>query len=80
MTPLDDIHALVATGKEFNIAVRMDIVQVLVPLSKKKMAQETEKPDGKTTKPKRVGRCTATFHVTPKSQHKAKKLRGTKKA
>lgn len=81
MTPLDDIHALVATGKEFNIAVRMDIVQVLVPLSKKKMAQETEKnADGKTTKPKRVGRCTATFHVTPKSQHKAKKLRGTKKA
>lgn len=83
MTPLDDIHALVATGKEFNIAVRMDIVQVLVPLSKKKMAQETErvegKADGKTAKPKRVGRCTATFHVTPKSQHKAKKLRGAKK-
>ncbi len=80
MTPLDDLHALVATGKEFNIAVRMDIVQVLVPLSKKKMADEVDDPNAKPTKPKRVGRCTATFHVTPKSQHKAKKLRGTKQA
>jgi len=80
MTPLEDIHALVAKGGEFNIAVRMDIVQVLVPLSKKKMAEEVDNPSDKPSKPKRVGRCTATFHVTPKSQHKAKKLRGTKKA
>jgi len=80
MTPLEDIHALVAAGGEFNIAVRMDIVQVLVPLSKKKMADEVDDPNIKPSKPKRVGRCTATFHVTPKSQHKAKKLRGTKKA
>lgn len=80
MTPLDDIHALVATGNEFNIAVRMDIVQVLVPLSKKKMAEEVDDPNSKPAKPKRVGRCTATFHVTPKAHHKAKKLRGTKKA
>ena len=34
MTPLEDLHALVAAGGEFNISVRMDIVQVLVPLSK----------------------------------------------
>lgn len=80
MTPLDDLHALVATGNEFNIAVRMDIVQVLVPINKKKMAQELDNPIDKPAKPKRVGRCTATFHVTPKSQHKAKKLRGTKQA
>jgi hypothetical protein len=80
MTPLDDIHALVATGKEFNITVRMDIVQVLVPMSKKKMAQEVDDPNKSPAKPKRVGRCTATFHVTPKAHHKAKKLRGTKSA
>jgi len=77
MTPLEDIHALVATGEEFNIAVRMDIVQVLVPMSEKKLKEEAELVDEKPVKPKRVGRCTATFHVTPKAHHKAKKLRGT---
>lgn len=76
MTPLDDIEALVATGEEFNIAIRMDIVQVLVPMSEQKLAEEVEDPDT-SPKPKRVGRCTATFHVTPKAHHKAKKLRGT---
>ena len=65
MTPLDDIHSLVASKKEFNIAIQMDIVQVLLPTAKKKVVG----------KPKRVGRCTATFHVTPKQHHKAKKLR-----
>jgi hypothetical protein len=77
MTPLDDIHALVATGSEFNIAIRMDIVQALVPLSEKKLAEEVEDPTDSPAKPKRVGRCTATFHVTPKAHHKAKKQRGT---
>ncbi len=78
MTPLDDIHALVEAGTEFNIAIRMDIVQVLVPLSEKKLKDEVEQTEaGKPAKPKRVGRCTATFHVTPKAHHKAKKLRGS---
>ncbi len=80
MTPLEDIHALVATGEEFNITIRMDIVQVLVPMSEKKLVDEVDDPNSKPAKPKRVGRCTATFHVTPKAHHKAKKLRGTKKA
>ncbi|MEX0876732.1 MAG: hypothetical protein WD114_04650 [Phycisphaerales bacterium] len=76
MTPLDDIHALVATGEEFNIAIRMDIVQVLVPMSERRLADEVEDPSDSPAKPKRVGRCTATFHVTPKAHHKAKKQRG----
>lgn len=80
MTPLEDIHALVATGEEFNITIRMDIVQVLVPMSEKRLADEVDDPNAKPAKPKRVGRCTATFHVTPKAHHKAKKLRGTKNA
>lgn len=77
MTPLDDIHALVATGQEFNISIRMDIVQVLVPMSEKLLAEEVEDAGKGTTKPKRVGRCTATFHVTPKAHHKVKKQRRT---
>ncbi len=79
MTPLDDIDALVAKGGEFNIAVRMDIVQVLVPMSEKKLKEEAELVGDKPAKPKRVGRCTATFHVTPKAHHKAKKNRGSEK-
>lgn len=77
MTPLDDIDALVATGKEFNISIRMDIVQVLMPVGKKKLAIQAERQEDTPHKPKRVGRCTATFHVTPKAHHKAKKLRKT---
>ena len=77
MTPLEDIDELVATGKEFNIAIRMDVVQVLMPVGKKKSEVKTDHPDHKPAKPKLVGRCTATFHVTPKAHHKAKKLRKT---
>ena len=69
MTPLEDIHALIATGKEFNIAINMEIVQILMPGVKPRMIA------GKPAKPKCVGRCTVTFHVTPKSHHKAKRLR-----
>jgi hypothetical protein len=75
MTPLEDLDELVATGKEFNISIRMDVVQVLAPISKAKLANQSEKEDIKHARAKRVGRCTATFHVTPKSQHKAKKIR-----
>lgn len=45
MTPLDDIDELVATGKEFNIAIRMDVVQVLMPVGKKKSAIKTAPAD-----------------------------------
>ncbi len=75
MTPLEDIDELVATGKEFNIAIRMDIVQVLMPVGKKKKEVKVELKGETPAKPKRVGRCTATFHVTPKAHHKAKRLR-----
>jgi hypothetical protein len=69
MTPLEDIHELVATGREFNIAIRMEIVQALV------RGGQPRTVEGKPAKPRRVGRCTATFHVTPKAHHKAKKRR-----
>ena len=77
MTPLDDIDALVATGKEFNIAIRMDIVQALAPIGKRSLSNKVKTEQIKQAKAKRVGRCTATFHVTPKSHHKTKKLRKT---
>ena len=73
ITPLDDIHALVATGEEFNITVRMNVVQVLP--TKKPKGKDRKVTPGKLNvgREKRVGRCEATFHVTPKAHHKEKK-------
>jgi hypothetical protein len=60
MTPRQDIKGLLATTKEFNVTIDMDITQ--------QASRQGEKD-------KRVGRCEATFHVTPKAQYKAKKAR-----
>lgn len=58
ISPHEDINALVSQGGEFNITITMDV------------QQQINKPGDK---PKRVGRATATFHVTPKTHHKQKK-------
>ncbi len=60
MTPRDDIKSLIGTKKEFNVIIDMEIQQ--------QAARQGEKD-------KRVGRCEATFHVTPKMHHKLKKVR-----
>lgn len=59
--PLQDIDALVAGHKEFNIDIQLNVYQQL-----KAPGQERQK---------RVGRVKATFHVTPKVHHKAKRER-----
>lgn len=57
--PKDDLKALIAQGGEFNITVDLDIVQGI----------------GKRgDKERRVGKCVATFHATPKA-HQQKKGR-----
>jgi hypothetical protein len=56
----EDVKALMATGKEFNITTDMDILQ---------QAGQVGDRD------KRVGQCVATFHVTPKVHHKVKRDR-----
>lgn len=60
MTPKEDLKALLAAGGEFNITIDMEILQ---------QASRVGEKD------KRVGRCDATFHVTPKKHHKAKAAR-----
>jgi hypothetical protein len=60
MKPREDIRAMLETKKEFNVTIDMDITQ--------QAARRGEKD-------KRVGRCEATFHVTPKSHHKQKRAR-----
>ncbi|HRK31817.1 MAG TPA: hypothetical protein PLD59_12120 [Tepidisphaeraceae bacterium] len=60
MTPKENLQALLATRAEFNIVIDMEILQ---------QASRVGEKD------KRVGRCEATFHVTPKKHHKAKAAR-----
>ena len=62
MSARQDMKELIATAREFNITIDMEIQQ--------QAARHGEKD-------KRVGRCEATFHVTPKTHHKRKKARRT---
>ena len=54
--------------REFNVIIDMEISQQALP-SKKKDAPARDR---------RVGKCEATFHVTPKVHHKVKALRKAK--
>jgi hypothetical protein len=56
----EDVKAMMAAGGEFNVVTDMDILQ---------QAGRVGERD------KRVGQCVATFHVTPKVHHKAKRAR-----
>jgi hypothetical protein len=60
ITPREDIQPLLKAGTEFNITLDLVIAQ------QPRRAEEKEK---------RVGRCEVTFHVTPKSQWRARKAR-----
>jgi hypothetical protein len=62
ITPREDVKDLIASRKEFNITLDLDIVQ------------QIGKRDGKE---RRVGKCAAIFHVTPKQhqQRKGRKIR-----
>jgi hypothetical protein len=58
--PREQIDEMLSTGEEFNITIDMNIVQMV----QSKKAHE-----------RRVGRCTGTFHITPKAMHRARKQR-----
>ena len=58
--PREPIEALVAAGGEFNATIDIDI------------SQQLTKPG---TREKRVGKCEATFHITPKVHHKNRRER-----
>ena len=60
MTPREDLKALIASKQEFNITLDLDVLQQV-----SKGGQND----------RRVGRCIATFHVTPKVHHKIKRAR-----
>ena len=53
-----NLDELVATGQEFNISLDIEVVQMVT---------------SRLERERRVGVCTAEFHVTPKSQHRKRK-------
>jgi len=63
ITPRENLEECLAAGGEFNITIDMSIVQMV---------------SGKNKRERRVGKCTATFHVTPKVQHHRKRHRKKK--
>ena len=60
MRSRENIRDLIATATEFNITLDLDILQQAARIGEKD---------------KRVGKCEATFHVTPKVHHKIKAVR-----
>jgi len=62
MTARESIQEHVKTGGEFNVVIDMEILQ----------------QGFRGERDRRVGRCEATFHVTPKVHHKVKALRRKK--
>jgi hypothetical protein len=59
MKARENLRAFVETGKEFNITIDLDVQQ----------------QGFRGERDRRVGHCIATFHVTPKALHKAKRAR-----
>jgi hypothetical protein len=64
MTPVQNIHELLLSAQEFDITLDMNV------------EQQVSKPGERD---KRVGRCSATFHVTHKTLHKLRAARRLKK-
>lgn len=81
ITPEQPVSELVAEGGEFNITIEMEIVQLLPTLTGRKSETKAAKRKAKkgrdriVGREKRVGRCTAVFHVTPKAHQKTKRRR-----
>ena len=58
--PQGDLESLVASGEEFNITVEITVLQAVVE---------------KGQREKKVGLCTAEFHVAPKSKFRARQAK-----
>lgn len=54
----EDLDALIEQGEEFNITLDMEVAQMVT---------------SRLERERRVGICTATFHVTPKTQYRKRK-------
>jgi len=73
VTPREDLDALIASGKEFNLTLDLEIVQqALLPAALAKKRPKDHLLARMAARERRVGKCTATFHLTPATHNKAK--------
>jgi hypothetical protein len=73
ITPRESLKELLASGKEFNLTLDLEVVQQ--PLLPQAIAKRRKKDDllaRLAAKERLVGRCVATFHVSPSAKNKAK--------
>jgi hypothetical protein len=74
ITPREDLQKLMKTGAEFNLTVDLDIFQQpLVPQAIARIRKQDRVLAKLAAKERRVGRCAATFHLTPSLHQKAKR-------
>lgn len=82
--PQDDLEALVAEGGEFNIKIKLNVYQGITVPGRGKRGQRAVapapaspagEPEPAKAREKRVGRCIAVFHVTPKRHHAEQRKR-----
>ncbi|MDI1289229.1 MAG: hypothetical protein PSX37_04660 [bacterium] len=74
ITAKDDIAALLKTGKEFNATVDIEVVQQpVLPAALGKRQKKDSVLARLAARERRVGACTATFHLTPTTHQKAKR-------
>lgn len=74
VTPREDLAALIATKREFNLTVDLEIVQQpVVPGAVARKSPKRSLIAKMGAKERRVGLCVATFHLTPTLHQKAKR-------
>jgi len=74
ITPREDVRALIATGKEFNITVDLEVIQQpMLPAALGKHQKKDSVLARLAQRERRVGKCVATFHVTPTIHQKTKR-------
>ncbi len=74
VTPREDLKALIATGKEFNLTVDLEIMQQpVVPAALARLKKQDRLMARLAAKERRVGKCVATFHLTPTTHQKIKR-------
>jgi acyl-coenzyme A thioesterase PaaI-like protein len=74
IVPRDDLRTLIATGNEFNITIELDVIQQpLVPQALARLKKHDKLVARLASKERRVGRCVATFHLTPTHHQKTKR-------
>lgn len=75
VVPNADLRAMVAAGKEFNVTLELEIVQqAVIPQAIGDRSRDKRSIVARmAAKQRKVGQCTATFHVTPNVHNKTKR-------